>query len=183
MSAATLSRPKTTFDLPKCMDALERLLRTQLDGYARLLAAIERQREAIRVADPAALEQAALEQESIVRALGQIDHQRVQVISALQKHVEPAAKQTPTLTALLERAAIDDERRTRLLALAADLRDKVAAAKREGGIVRDAAEALCKHMAGIQQTVHSALSRARIYERRGRLNLGSAVPATVDMKS
>jgi hypothetical protein len=89
----------------------------------------------------------------------------------------------PTLSQLLELPVVDGDQRTRMLALAADLRDKVMAAKRAGAIVRDAASGLARHMAGIQQTVHSALSRARVYERRGRLNLGSAVTATLDMKS
>ncbi len=200
----------STLDVPACIHALERVLRGQLDGYTRLLAVIDRQREAIRTANPHALEQAAREQEALVRMLATIDVQATQLLGALQRSVgsgalgfreipvprrvgesDPAllqqarveSKDALTLSRLLERAEVDDEQRTRMLTLAADLRDKVQEAKRGGGSVRDAANALARHMAGIQQTVHSALSRARVYERRGRLNLGSAMPATVDLKS
>jgi hypothetical protein len=175
-------------DPAACVAALERLLNAQLDGYTRLLAVIERQRQAIRGANTQALEQAAREEETLVHTLATIDAQRTQVL-ALGFREKPARGDvtpthlSPTLSDVLEHAGIDDDVRSRVLGLAADLREKVASAKRCGAIVRDAAAALSRHMAGIQQTVHSALSRARVYERRGRLNPGSAMPATVDMKS
>jgi hypothetical protein len=152
---------------------------------------IERQREAIRQAAPAALESAAREQDKLVRAMAAVDAQRSQLIRVIQAGVQDGIQATaecnvrepPTLSRLLERAASDDDQRVRLLGVASELREAIAAARRGSSIVRDAATALARHMAGIQQTVHSALSRARVYERRGRLNLGSSMPAALDMKS
>ena len=69
------------------------------------------------------------------------------------------------------------------MTLATDLRDTIETAKRRGAVVREASAALANHIAGIQQSAHSALSRARVYERRGRLNLGATAPAAVDLKS
>jgi hypothetical protein len=173
-----------SIDVVACVQALERLLRAQLDGYTRLLVVIDRQREAIRTADPRGLDLAAREQETLVRTLSGIDGQRTQLLAALRRRVEArGATQAPTLTRMLDHPDVNDDQRQRVLALAADLRQRVQASQRSGGIVRDAANALARHMAGIQQTVHSALNRARLYERRGRLNLGSAVPATLDMKT
>ena len=38
-------------------------------------------------------------------------------------------------------------------------------------------------MSGIVQTVHSALSRARVYSRRGQINLGVQLESSLDLKS
>jgi hypothetical protein len=162
---------------------LERVLRGQLEGWRRLLGVIERQREAIRSANGAALEQAAQEQRGLTRTLGMLDQQRVRVTAALHEAIAPGEPQSPSLLRVLDLAAEDEEQRMRLMTLARDLRDTIDTAKRRGAVVRQAAEGLANHIAGIQQTAHSALSRARVYERRGRLNPGAALPAAVDLKS
>jgi hypothetical protein len=171
----------------EALDRLERLLVGQLDGYRRLLEVIARQREAIRTANGAALEQATRAEEPIVRVLAALDGQREQMLAHMRQRWMPHEGRTPALSRLLASApaevANDDDRRSRLLMLANHLRQAVETAKRAGSVVRSAAEALSRHVAGIQQTVHSALSRARVYERRGRLSLGAATPAAVDLKS
>jgi hypothetical protein len=70
-----------------------------------------------------------------------------------------------------------------LAAYADQLRSLIAEVKRQSSIVRNAAEALSRHMSGIVQTVHSALSRARVYSHRGQINLGVQLESSLDLKS
>ena len=55
--------------------------------------------------------------------------------------------------------------------------------RRESSIVAAAAQALARHMSGIMQSVNGALSRVGIYERRGRIAVGSQLDYCIDMKS
>ena len=167
---------------------LERLMRGQLEGYRRLAHIIERQRNAIRTADGGALEITTREQDALVRMLASLDGQRARLLDHLLQRWMPAGQApavNPTLAHALAMAgdAVDDDRRTRMLCLGDELRAAIDSAKSGSAVIRTAAEALSRHVAGIQQTVHSALSRARVYGRRGHLALGSATPAAVDLKS
>jgi hypothetical protein len=164
-------------------DMMERLLRAQLEGWRRVVTATESQREAVLAADGAALERIALEQQQVARTLSTLDLQRERLANGMQKVIAPKSAAMLPLTNILRAAAVDDEQRERLASIAGELRTTIETAKRRSSIVRDAAETLSKHIAGIQQTVHSALSRARVYGRRGKLALGSATPAAVDIKS
>lgn len=173
-------------DASAALDLLERLLQGQLDGYRRVLGVIERQRTAIRTADAAALHTATREEESIVRVLAALDAQRGQMLAHLHRKWLPQERQSPTLSQILQGApeqVADALRRARMQALANHLRQAVDTSKSRSAVVRSAAEMLSRHIAGIQQTVHSALSRARVYGRRGKLALGAATPAAVDLKS
>jgi len=168
------------------LSLLERLLQGQLDGYRRLLETVERQRTAIRTADGAMLEQATREEDRIVRALSGLEQQRAQAFAQLQKRWLPQERRSATLAHLLHAApaqSLDAARQARLSALADRLRQAIESAKHSASVVRSAAETLSRHIAGIQQTVHSALSRAGVYGRRGKLALGAATPAALDLKS
>lgn len=164
-------------------EMLERILRAQLEGWRRMHGVIERQRDALRTADGPALEKSTLEQHQLAKSLVMLDQQRERLAAIMQKAILPECKQPAPVTQLIRRAAIDDEVRARLLVLADELRTTIETTRRRNAIVRDAADALTRHIAGIQQVVYSALSRARVYGRRGQLALGAATPAAVDMKS
>ena len=186
MDASAPGAATTQTAADESLDLLERLLQGQLDGYRRILGAIERQRTAIRTADAAALDTATREEESIVRALTVLDAQRGQMLAHLHKKWMPQERRAATLSQILRSAppdVADAQRRARLEALANHLRQAVETSKSRSAVVRSAAEMLSRHIAGIQQTVHSALSRARVYGRRGKLAMGAATPATVDVKS
>ena len=170
-------------DIAQQVDLLERVLRAQLEGWRRVLQVLDRQREALRAANGQELEKATLEQQQITKTMVLLDQQRDRLAAALQKHAMPEARRGVPLTQVLQRLAIDEDARARTLSAANELRQTIETAKRRSSIIASAAEALNKHIAGIQQVVHSALSRARVYGRRGKLALGSSTPAAVDMKS
>lgn len=181
MSAArALSMPQT---IDGQLEVMERILRGQLELWRRVVSAIDVQREALRSADGPTLERAAIEQQQLTKPLATLDQQRERLAAMLQKQAVPGVRDILPLMQLLSVVTVDLQQRDRMMALARDLRETIETAKRRGGVVRDAAETLARHVMGIQQIVHSALSRAGVYGRRGRLALGSATPAAVDMKS
>ena len=71
----------------------------------------------------------------------------------------------------------------RLAALADQLRATVEDVRRVSAVVRKAGDALARHMSGLMQTVHSALSRARVYSRRGQLATGAQSRFSIDVTS
>jgi hypothetical protein len=71
----------------------------------------------------------------------------------------------------------------RLESVRAALRDLIDLVKRESSVVRQAAERLSAHMAGILQSVHSALAHANLYSRGGRIAVGANVMSSLDIKS
>ena len=79
--------------------------------------------------------------------------------------------------------SVDEPDRTRLLALGEQLRSTMGQVRRASSVVRAAAEALDRHMAGIVHTVQSALSRARVYGSRGRLAAGAQMHFSVDLET
>jgi hypothetical protein len=177
----TTSAAKPPATVTALLDALEKLLRAELENHQQLLACLERKQQAIRTADIAAVTKLCADEQTIVRRLGEVERHRSETCRRIASTARPAA---PGPMAISELAQIAEEaQQTRLIALAAQLREVVTRIKRQSSIVRAAAEALSRHMSGIVQTVHSALSRARIYGQRGAITLGAQVHSSLDLKS
>ena len=163
------------------LDSLESALRAQLDGQQLLLKCLERKRQAIRSADIAEITAICGGENAIIQRMAELEKKRLEIVGALTEAFAGRAQQPLTLNEIAQRAA--EPQQTRLSALAAQLRDAVAQLRRESSIVRTAAETHSRHLSGIVQTVHSALSRARVYGNRGTISLGSQVQSVVDIKS
>ncbi len=161
--------------------ALEHLLRAQLDGHKRLLQCVSRKRESIRTADIRALTTVCAEENKIIQMMAEIEKRRLDLIGALTQAIRPKAEKPLPVSEIAMVAA--DPLQTRLLALSAELRETLTELRRQSSIVRNAAETLSRHMTGIVQTVHSALSRARVYSHRGNITLGTSLQSMVDIKS
>ncbi|MAD78389.1 MAG: hypothetical protein CMJ51_03340 [Planctomycetaceae bacterium] len=158
---------------------LQEILDTQAEGYRRLLATIERQREAIRTADIAAVPDIAGVQEKIVQRLKVLDDRREIAGATVATALGIDADSTISIIASVLPSGTAD----RLEVRAAELRQLVEQARREQSLVRNAGEALARHMAGIVQSVTGALSGTGVYGRRGRLREGSPLVAGVDLTS
>ena len=173
-----MSRPNTDH-VTVATRALQEILDTQAEGYRRLVQSIERQREAIRAADLAAVPAIAEVQEKIVERLRQLDERRETAGRALAQALglDPES----ALTAIVER--LPEAEGTRLAARAAELRELVHRSRREQSVVKAAGDALSRHMAGIVQSVSGALSGTGVYGRRGRLRDGVPVVAGLDLTS
>ena len=176
MSASTEKRRQSP-ELQAALCALEQLLRAQLESHQTLLKCIERKREAISVADVDSINAMCQKENAIAQRLAQQENKR----QWITRELSTAPAEDPlTVTQVAEQA--DEPQRTRLLALAGQLREAVTAVKRESSIVRAAADALSRHLGGLMESMRAAIGKAGTYGRRGRLALDAQPYSSVDMK-
>jgi hypothetical protein len=180
MSAPDVKR-RSAVDLKTAALMLERLLAAQLEEHQRLRACIDRKREAIRTADIDAVTAICGEENAIIQRVAEVEKRRLELVGRMTQAIQPKAPSPMSMSQLS--AALGEAQGVRLQAYADQLKTLISDVKRQSSIVRAAAETLSKHMSGIVQTVHSALSRARVYSRRGQINLGVQLESALDVKS
>jgi hypothetical protein len=172
----------TTSNRPtRTLDELEKLLAAQHEVYRALLHAVERKREAIRTAAVETVIEISGKEEVIVGRLEAMDGQRRQLLARVSAEMGERTGESLTVRQIAER--LDEPTRTRLLALAAQLRETILALRRESSVVRTGAEALGRHMGGIIQSMQTAISKAAVYGRRGRIAAATQIPCSVDVRS
>ena len=160
---------------------LERNLLGQLELHQSLRTCIERKREAIRTAQVQHIEGICQQEKDIVLQLGELEKKRLGLTGDLTETLHPDADQPMTIEQIVtfttpEQGRKLQELRDRLKAIIVELR-------RSSTIVRVAMEKLNKHMIGIRQIVHSALSRAGVYSSQGKVAIGAQLDFSVDIKS
>ncbi len=120
----------------------------------------------------------------MLQRLADLEQRRQQLLAGLSASMtggDAPGGQAVTVTDL---AAIAPEpERRQLLDTASALRETMQSIRRESSIVRTATEALGQHLNGLMMTMHSALSRAGVYGRRGDLCAGAQLQSNVDLKS
>jgi glycine cleavage system regulatory protein len=163
------------------LSALESSLRRMIEEHDRLLHCLKRKREAIRVADMSGITEMCGEEKAILRRIGELDARRQSTIAMLARDRRADPGRSLTISEIA--AAAREPASTRLLALAAQLRDRIAEVRRSSSVIRAAAEALSRHMTGLMQTVQTALSRARVYGQRGRIDPGAQVQFSLDVRT
>lgn len=162
--------------------AVQRLadrLATSAALQAQLLAGIRARREAIRQADFAALNQLEQSERELLARVAAADKARRDDATALAVRI--GLKADATLSEIAARLGVAD--RERLEAARSELRAVVEQTRFESGVVRQAAERLSAHMAGVMQAVNSALAHAKIYSRAGSISIGPNVVSSLDIRS
>lgn len=155
------------------------ILERSRDGYARLVAQIRARREAIRSADFARFAQLGASESSLVAELAELDRARIAEARAVATRL--ALAPDASLGAISARLGVTEQARMDLLR--SELRTLIETTRSESSVVRQAAERLSAHMAGILQTVHSALAHANVYSRGGRIAVGANVLSSLDLRS
>jgi hypothetical protein len=163
------------------LSQLEQILRRQLDGHHRLLDCIERNREAVRRADMDAIRSICEQENAVAQELAELEKARLYVVGRLTEVLRPDAAAPLSVSEISQ--ALDKPESHRLTALAAQLRNTIQEVRRASEVVRAAADALARHMGGLMQTVQSALGRAPVYGRLGRLATGAQSQFCVDVTS
>lgn len=163
------------------LDKLERILRAQLEGHQRLLKCMDRKRQAIRTADIGSVADICAEENIIIQRLAEVEKHRLELLGRFTEALRPKAAKPLTMAEIAQSAA--EPQQTRLITLAAQLRETLGELKAASSIIRAAAETLSRHMTGIVQTVQSALSRACVYGSRGKITTGAQLQSLVDVKS
>lgn len=147
--------------------------------YTQLLAQIRARREAIRTADFVRLEQLENSEQVIAARLALLDQDRTAEVAALA--VRLALAPGAALTDIAAR--LGEQERARLDIVRCELRTLIEETRRESSILRQASDRLSSHMAGILQTVHSAMAHAKVYSRGGRIAVGQNVVSSLDIRS
>jgi len=160
---------------------LEEILRAQVALHDRVEASLAARREAVRRARIDELAALCGQEQSLLGQLSALEKARLTVMARVAGAIGPPESGALSIESVAEAAA--PEQRERLLALRDDLRVRAARARRESTVVRAAMDALNRHMVGVLQTVRSALSGARVYERRGQVALGAQLDFSVDVRS
>jgi hypothetical protein len=163
-------------------EALEGVLRRQLACHARLLELVHGKREAIRTADVEKITRLCRDEEDLLCRAAALEKEREQIAAAAAK-AGVAAPRGERLRAADIAERLEEPGRSRVHALAAQVREAVTELRRQSSIVRAAAESLSAHMAGILQVIQGAMSQARVYGRKGRIAVGAPVQSAVDLRS
>ena len=166
--------------ITQALSNLEEVMRIQSEGYQRLLVALERKREAIRVAELERVPEIAEVEGKIVDRLAELDVQRGMQVAALAE-VLGLSSEGVTISMICEE--LEEEDAARLAALAMQLRNRLEQTRKESSIIRAAGDALARHMAGVVQSVTGALSGTGIYGSRGQIATGVALARGLDVRS
>lgn len=156
-----------------------------LQASAReLLEAVRAQREAIRAADPRALDGANRRHATALQRIAELETQRQLIVregiaaSPVARRADLRGKQ-PTLEQLS--VSLAPSEREALLAAARSLRETIAEAQVLQASVGEASARLDRHMQGIVQQAQRRLAGPTTYQRGGRLSAGRTVPMGLDL--
>ena len=163
------------------IEVLEQILKYQLEEHRKLLESIERNREAVRVADIEKIRSTCEHQNGIAQRLGELEKARLGIVGRLTERIDPRAEKPLTLAEIAR--TIDGPPGERLAARAVELRKVVTDVGRASAVVRAAAETLSRHMTGLTQTIQAAFGRALVYGSRGRLETGPHNQFCLDVRS
>ncbi len=164
------------------MQAMEKLLNAHIDEHEQLLACMEHKAQAIRYARIESVTELVKQEQAIVQRMNEIERHRLALARKMTRMIDPDASEALPLSEIAK--AVENEVMCkRVLDLADTLRTLVDHVRRQSSILRNAAESLAKHMAGVMQTMQSALSRAGVYGQRGHVAVGTQLEFNIDIKS
>jgi len=161
------------------LKALIAMMDMLAQNHRDLRASIVDQREAIRTASIDELTAACRRTQEIAVAASDTERRRLELVTAVTRTRDPERSDPLTIEEIA--GALGDNDRTALLESANVLREEIAGAQRESSVVTAAATALSRHMAGIREKIHGAISRVGVYERRGRIAVGSQMDCCIDL--
>ncbi len=179
MNGNTTTTDRT--DLRREIRLLEETMRRQLEAHKLLLACVERNREAVRQADMQQIRSICEEQNTVAQGLAELEKVRLTLVGRLTERLEPDAQHPLSLSRI--GVELDEPARERFETLAAQLKHAVENVRKASSIVRMAADTLARHMSGLMQSVQSALGRATVYGRRGRIETGQQNQFCLDVRS
>ncbi len=160
---------------------LESLLHALQQVQRSILDATRRQRDAMRRADPAGVQQATSEQARNTTRLSELERERVSLV----RDAEDAglvAKGTAPITLRALAAACPPTIRAALTKEAQSLRALMEEVARETSSTRAATLTLLAHVEGVMRQVAGRLSHSGTYSRRGVVEAGAPVISAVDVR-
>ncbi|MSR41955.1 MAG: hypothetical protein EXS10_08675 [Phycisphaerales bacterium] len=155
------------------------VLAQQHELYGSVQRLLIERKDAVCGADLARYSRLAMEEQRALAEVFELDTRRTALATELATRMG-----LPKGASILEIAAgLPEASRARLETLRALLKQRMEETRHEGSVLRAAAERLAQHMAGVIQTVRSALAQTGVYGRHGRVALGATVSSTIDLRS
>ncbi|NNF43295.1 MAG: hypothetical protein HKO59_04755 [Phycisphaerales bacterium] len=167
--------------MPGALGALLDVLERQAERHEALLELVRRKREAIRTARIDDIVALCAEEQRQVVALNTLEEQRLDIVERMLPPEQAGAAPVVRLADVL--SGVDPVHAAELQRRAESLRLSMEQLKGESSVVNAAAQTLARHLAGLMQTVQTALSQVGVYERRGRIALGARLESCVDVTS
>ncbi len=150
---------------------LELSLAQLIAEHKKLLAGVERQQEAMRKLDVAALELATADQEAARLRIAAIDTRRRFQLGVIAKLLKVDEK-TLTLSRL---ADLHPPRRKELLALRNELKDVVTKISTRAKVANRVASAILGHLNTVVRIVAGAVEKANVYTKQGTPRVSSRI--------
>ena len=147
--------------------------------YAQLMTHAKARRAALRAGDFAGFSRLDEPEKRVVAQIADLDQQRLAEARALAAKLGLAAD--ASLVQIAEK--LPPSPGGRILILREELRTLILEVRRETSVVRQAAERLSAHIAGIVQSVHAALAHANIYSSAGQIATSGGSISSLDIRS
>ena len=151
--------------MDKQLAQLEDLLNRLLTAHDSLLKIIARKQNALRGSDHKALEVCCRTEHALIRQIGDLEKERLQLVAELTLLVQPKAAQPMSLLELAK--DLPEPARGRLLVLRQTLRERMEQVRRQAGVAKRASESLLRHMHGLVQSIGASLTGIGTYSRKG----------------
>lgn len=161
---------------------LEGVLTQLVSEHEHLEALTSEHREAIKKLDQARLKAAVTGTAESIQRIARLEERRCQLLKIQPVKPGDKVQAQPSIAEVAE--LMDEERRSRVLDLAARLRDLLEAIRRRHAAIKRASETLSSHMQGLIHQIAADLTGTGTYSRAGRMETG-ARPAIsgVDVRS
>jgi len=151
--------------IESAVSSLDALCRRQLALHDELSELLDRKREALKTADADRMtELCGLENERLQK-LAELEKQRLELVAKLTQRVRPQASEPMRMRELAECFA--GPTRDRLLALRAELAERMQTVQGKAQRARLATESLLKHVTGVVQQVGAVATGVQTYGRTG----------------
>lgn len=165
------------------VELLRQLLARQLDLYDKLLQCATAKREAIRTADIDAVTSQCQREQTLLTSLHDLELKREPIVRHLAALLEIRVDADVAITSREIAERLDEPDRGALQALTAQLKQRIEEVRRTHSVIRQATDALSRHMNGVMQSVQTALNHSGVYERKGRLATAGNMVRSIDITS
>jgi len=177
----TASSPSRVTVGDEPIDRLERAI-IELDArHDELLALLEQKRRAIARADADAILECCRQESRTIEGIRAIEARRQSIVREVALAI--GANDPGALAVEQIAAHASPEQAERLLAASRPVKGKIERLRQRSAVLKQAAEALSRHMSGVMQSVHAAMAQTRVYGRQGRLSPAGGVPSMLDLTS
>lgn len=165
--------------LEQTVATLEGVLKQQIALHGELLTFMSHKRDALASAQAQRLAETLQLENQKVQAIGELEKRRLEIMATLTILVQPEATEPMRLDALVMH--LPDPVANRVIAIRAQLRQRIEEVRQQTTIARRATESLMRHVQGLIQSIGSVSTGVSTYAHGGRLNPTATAVSTFNL--